>query len=98
MEERNSLQGSTDSPELVKKPKSAFPNLKSKLKKVEEDPPRAKDDPKSKADLKPKSETKSEQKKDDKPETSGLKNSKGSKMIFAMSDQTDENKVIKVLY
>jgi len=97
VEERKSLQGSTDSPEVVKKPKSAFPNLKSKLKKVEDDPPRAKDDPKSKADLKPKSETKSEQKKDDKPETSGLKNSKGSKMIFAMSDQTDENKVIKVL-
>ena len=61
-EERKSVQGQTSentSPDS-KKPKSPFANLKSKLKKVEDDPPKAKTELKPKADLKAIGKVKSE--------------------------------------
>ena len=61
-EERKSVQGQTSestSPDS-KKPKSPFANLKSKLKKVEDDPPKTKPELKPKADMKAIGKVKSE--------------------------------------
>ena len=61
-EERKSVQGQASestSPDS-KKPKSPFANLKSKLKKVEDDPPKGKPELKPKADMKAIGKVKSE--------------------------------------
>ena len=60
-EERKSVQQTPESTSPdSKKPKSPFANLKSKLKKVEDDPPKAKPELKPKADLKAIGKVKSE--------------------------------------